>query len=125
MDENEYAHVQIFRYDPHTDSSPAFQEVRVPFQKYTTVLDVLCYIYEHVDSSLAFRESCLAGLCGLCAVRVNGKVCLACSTYMEKIMKIEPIPRYSVIRDLVVDYSQLKKTKRVNMHEKKNSSLTE
>jgi fumarate reductase iron-sulfur subunit len=111
MKKNEYAQVQIFRYDPCTHPSPVFQLLSVPFHKYNTVLDMLCYIREHMDSSLAFRESCKAGLCGLCAVRINGRVCLACSTYMDKTMKIEPIPTFTVIRDLVVDYSKLKKEK--------------
>ncbi|MBU7043805.1 MAG: 2Fe-2S iron-sulfur cluster binding domain-containing protein [Theionarchaea archaeon] len=105
MTEQKYAHVQVFRFNPEQDTSPVFQEVKVPFQEHSTVLDALRYIYDHLDSSLAFRESCLAGLCGLCAVRVNGTVCLACSTYMSESMKIEPLPHRKIIRDLVVDYS--------------------
>jgi len=108
MDSNGDAHLEVFRYNPEIDKFPVFQQITIPFHEHNTVLDALRYIYEHVDSSLAFRESCRAGLCGLCAVRVNGKVCLACSTYMCKTMTIEPVPKWKIIRDLVVDYSHQK-----------------
>ncbi|MBU7031282.1 MAG: 2Fe-2S iron-sulfur cluster binding domain-containing protein [Theionarchaea archaeon] len=108
MDTSEKAYLEIFRFNPELNLFPEFQRVTIPFQEHATVLEALRYIYEHVDPSLAFRESCKAGLCGLCAVQVNGKVCLACSTYMKKTMRIGPVPKFKVIRDLVVDYSHQK-----------------
>jgi succinate dehydrogenase/fumarate reductase iron-sulfur protein len=99
----ESAVVHVFRFNPQDDERPVFQEFKVPYDKKKTVLDALQYIYESVDSSLAFRESCQSGFCGLCGLCVNGKTCLACATYMTKRMKIEPLHGRTIIRDLVVD----------------------
>jgi fumarate reductase (CoM/CoB) subunit B len=68
------------------------------------VTDVLNYIYQNRDQSLAFRYSCRAGLCGVCLLKVNGKACLSCHRIAEKEMTIEPPSQYSVIKDLVVDF---------------------
>jgi fumarate reductase iron-sulfur subunit len=99
----ESAVVQVFRFNPQHDGKPVFQEFKVPYDEKKTVLDALRYIYENIDSSLAFRESCQSGVCGLCGLCVNGTACLACATYMTQKMKIEPLRGRTVIRDLVVD----------------------
>ncbi|MGE5576917.1 MAG: 2Fe-2S iron-sulfur cluster-binding protein [Syntrophothermus sp.] len=56
------------------------QAFQIPFAEGDTVLTALLYIYENLDSTLAFRHGCRAGRCGLCAVEVNGKPRLACKT---------------------------------------------
>lgn len=67
------------------------------------VMQVLHYIHENLDSSLAFRTNfCKRGSCGLCMVMVNKKAVKACSAPIEEYMLIEPITD-SVIKDLVVD----------------------
>ncbi len=83
-----------------------------------TVLDVLSYIKENIDETLAYRVMCRSSICGTCAVRVNEKHILACK---EKIISfgecvvIEPISNLSPIKDLVVEHnymeSNLKKGK--------------
>ena len=103
---SDFAIVKVFRFNPEHDKEPRFQQYKVPYDKQKTVIDALEYIYENLDSSLAFRESCKSGYCGICSLKVNGKACLACATYMLKEMKIEPILRDKVIRDLEVDFER-------------------
>jgi succinate dehydrogenase/fumarate reductase iron-sulfur protein len=96
--------VRIFRFDPGKDKKPRFQTFKgVPYAG-MRVTDVLNYIYQNLDQSLAFRYSCRAGLCGVCLLKVNGKACLSCHRIAEKEMTIEPPSRYVVIKDLVVDF---------------------
>lgn len=90
-----------------------------------TVLRALMQIKEEQDSTLAFTASCRMGLCGACAVRINGNAELACDIPVDTLMKryetnvlsIEPLGNFRVIRDLVVDwepkYARLKKVKPV------------
>ncbi|SNZ14403.1 succinate dehydrogenase/fumarate reductase iron-sulfur subunit [Hydrogenobacter hydrogenophilus] len=76
----------------------------------STLLDMLVKIKEELDQSLAFRSMCRAGICGTCAIKVNGRPVLACSTkvfvFGEEIT-VEPIDNVSVIKDLVVDHESL------------------
>ncbi len=70
-----------------------------------TLLELLYRLREDLDPSLAFRSMCRAGICGTCAVRLNGKPVLACSTWIrEGDILIEPLEGFPVIRDLVVDH---------------------
>jgi succinate dehydrogenase / fumarate reductase iron-sulfur subunit len=74
--------------------------------KDTTVLDALFQILETQDHSLAFRYSCRSAVCGSCAMFINGRYKLACSTLISEIGRdviIQPLPHMPVIRDLVVD----------------------
>lgn len=96
--------VKVFRYDPKRDKKPNFQVYKVPANETFSILDVLIYIYEHYDGSLAFRYSCKMGKCGSCTVLANKKPVCACRTLVEDGMIIEPLPNFPVIRDLVVDY---------------------
>ncbi len=70
-----------------------------------TLLELLYKVREELDPTLAFRSMCRAGICGTCAVKLNGKPVLACSTWVsgEEVI-VEPIDRFSVIKDLVVDH---------------------
>lgn len=86
------------------------EEFEVYMQERATVLDLLNYIKENYEPSLTFRSMCRAGVCGTCAVKVNGKVVLACSTKLEDFgesIEIEPLNGYKVLRDLVVDHEEL------------------
>ena len=93
---------KIFRYDPTTDDSHRYETFEVPCEKGMRVLDVLMYIQENFDTSLAFRYSCRRARCGSCAVVVNGKPEPACLGEAKKNMVIEPLPNLPIIRDLVV-----------------------
>jgi len=101
---NGLAEVELFRLDPARDDAPRYQNVRTPYEGFT-VLDVLRYIYENIDSTLAFRWACTAGCCRSCAVLVNGKPVLACMKSAERKMKIEPHPKFVILKDLVVDFN--------------------
>lgn len=103
MTEGELALVKIFRYDPEVDSGPRYDEYRVPYL-YRTVLDVLHDVYENHDSTIAFRWGCSKGRCRACVVSVNGQPALACMKLAEKEMKIEPHPKFKVIKDLMVEF---------------------
>ena len=96
--------VSVFRFRPGVDKQPRYQTYEVPFEEGRSVLNVLKYIYENQDSSLAFYNSCRIGKCTGCHVKVNGKTRLACTTVVgEEDLLLEPMPGYRVVRDLVVD----------------------
>ncbi len=106
MEKMETLKFRILRFDP-VGNVKFFQEYNVPYQKYMTILDALIYIKENLDHTLSFRYACQAGLCGSCGMVVNGKEVLACQTKVEevgnKMVTIEPLYNFPVIRDLVVD----------------------
>lgn len=82
------------------------QSFEVNAKKDMTVLDALNQIKDAKDSSLAFRSSCRMGICGSCGMMIDGKPRLACQTYLRdlgKIIKIEPLRHFPVVKDLVAD----------------------
>jgi len=87
---------------------------RVPINKGTTVLDALLYIKDDLDESLTFRHSCRMGICGSCAININGKPMLACYTQVMDLavdsLLLEPLSNMPVIRDLVVDIEKFYQT---------------
>ncbi len=95
--------LRILRFDPSNGRKPEFQEYTVPFRTGHTVMDGLVHIYQHMDSSLAFRASCQCGLCLACLVRIDGRNQCPCRTLLGGQMKLEPLKNKRVIRDLVVE----------------------
>jgi succinate dehydrogenase/fumarate reductase iron-sulfur protein len=95
--------VEILRFDPALDAEPAWRRFDVPEEDGNTVLGVLLYIREHLDSGLAFRFSCRDRACGLCAVEVDGRPAMACRTRAGDGMRVAPLRNLAVIRDLVID----------------------
>ena len=73
------------------------------------VLDGLIHIKNDMDNSLAFRRSCREGICGSCAMNINGKNTLACLTPMTEKVSIYPLPHMPVVKDLVCDMKQFYK----------------
>jgi fumarate reductase iron-sulfur subunit len=72
------------------------------------VLDVVTYIQRHLDPSLAYRFACRVGMCGSCAMTVNGKARWTCRTHVAKAaaddrLEIAPLANLPVIRDLATD----------------------
>lgn len=95
---------------------PLREEFDIDIEKDLTLLDIL-YKIKEMDPTLAFRSMCRAGICGTCAVKLNGKPVLACSTRispLEEEILVEPLDGFGVIKDLVVDhegmYSKLKRS---------------
>jgi succinate dehydrogenase iron-sulfur subunit len=88
--------------------SGSYQEFEVPRQPSQTVLDVVTYIQRSLDPTLAYRFSCRVGMCGSCAMTVNGVPRWTCRTHVDKVarddrLEIGPLKNLPVIRDLVTD----------------------
>ena len=69
------------------------------------VLDAILKIKNEIDSTLTFRRSCREGVCGSCAMNINGKNTLACTKAIDYpgTIKIFPLPHMAVVKDLVPD----------------------
>jgi len=94
--------VKVYRFDPSIDESPRYDTFEVPLNSRMSVMDVLDYIYENLDSSMAYysHSACHQGLCGRCVMLINGKASLACKTIVTENITVEPPPKFTVIRDL-------------------------
>jgi fumarate reductase iron-sulfur subunit len=85
-----------------------FQQFEVPRLESQTVLDVVTYIQRRLDPSLAYRFACRVGMCGSCAMTVNGKARWTCRTHIAKVaaedrLEIAPLANLPVVKDLVTD----------------------
>ena len=85
-----------------------FQSYEVPRSSFQTILDVVTYIQRQLDSSLSYRFSCRVGMCGTCAMTVNGVPRWTCRTQASVFDKseritIKPLENFPVVKDLVVD----------------------
>ncbi len=86
----------------------AFREYEVPRRSSQTVLDVVTYVQRQLDATLAYRYSCRVGMCGSCAMTVNGAPRWTCRTHVDKVargdrLEIAPLRNLPLIRDLVTD----------------------
>lgn len=84
------------------------ESFEVPLIDNQTILDLLTYIQREVDPSLSYRFACRVGMCGSCAMRVNGKPRWTCRTLVSKVvssgeLRLEPLSNLPVVKDLVVD----------------------
>ncbi|MFK7973989.1 MAG: succinate dehydrogenase iron-sulfur subunit [Rickettsiaceae bacterium] len=99
--------LRIYRYDPDSKENPRMDTYEIDLQKCgSMVLDALIKIKNELDSTLTFRRSCREGICGSCAMNIDGTNTLACTKSIEEIsgdIKIYPLPHMSVIKDLVPD----------------------
>jgi fumarate reductase iron-sulfur subunit len=89
-----------------------FASYEVPRQGSQTVLDVVTHIQRHLEPSLAYRFACRVGMCGSCAMTVNGKARWTCRTHVSKVvdahgrLEIAPLSNLPVVKDLVTDMSE-------------------
>ncbi|MGH8687995.1 MAG: succinate dehydrogenase/fumarate reductase iron-sulfur subunit [Burkholderiales bacterium] len=88
----------------------AFREYEVPRRESQTVLDVVTHIQRSIDATLAYRYACRVGMCGSCAMTVNGVPRWTCRTHVDKVasdgqLSVAPLRNLPVIRDLVADMS--------------------
>ncbi|KFG62169.1 succinate dehydrogenase [ubiquinone] iron-sulfur protein, partial [Toxoplasma gondii RUB] len=75
----------IYRYNPETDKRPYMQKFELDVSTCgPMILDALIAIKDRQDPSLVFRRSCREGICGSCAMNVDGKNCLACLTPIKR-----------------------------------------
>ena len=95
--------VTVSRFDPSVDEGPYLQTFEVPVIRGMSVLEVLDYIYENLDGSLAYYDhaACQQGICRRCTLSINGKVELMCQTLVEDDLTLEPPGKFTVVRDLV------------------------
>lgn len=102
---------KVFRFNPSIDISPRWKIYEVEVDRGSTVLDALLKIKEERDPSLTVRYSCRQAICGSCGMMINGKQRLACFTRVlelnTKVVVVEPLNNYPIIRDLVTDFSDL------------------
>jgi len=85
------------------------KEYNIPF-KSTTLLKALFHIKHQEDNTLTFSSSCRSGVCGTCAVRVNGKEVLACSYNFKEDDLVEPLAYHEIQRDLKVNKQKVRDT---------------
>ncbi len=93
------------RIERGADRVEAFE---VPAQDNQTVLDVVSWIQQNADPTLSYRFACRVGMCGSCAMMVNGVPRWTCRTHISKVLDgesvtIGPLRNLPVIKDLVVD----------------------
>jgi fumarate reductase iron-sulfur subunit len=92
--------------------SGRFQDFRVPRRANQTVLDVVTEIQREHDPTLAYRFACRVGMCGSCAMIVNGRPRWTCRTRVAEAatkdgrLKLEPLRNLNVVKDLAVDMSE-------------------
>jgi succinate dehydrogenase / fumarate reductase iron-sulfur subunit len=98
---------RIYRFDPQSGENPRMDSFELDIKSCgPMVLDALIQIKGVVDSSVTFRRSCREGICGSCAMNINGVNCLACTTSLkdlDTVIRIYPLPHMPVVKDLVPD----------------------
>ncbi len=85
-----------------------YQRFEVPREENQSVLDVVTYIQRHLEPTLAYRFACRVGMCGSCAMTVNGVARWTCRTHVARVarddrLQIGPLANLPVIRDLATD----------------------
>lgn len=95
--------VKVKRYDPSSGQNPYMQEYDVPLEDGMSIANVLRWITDNLDPTLAFYISCRIGKCKGCLVKVNGKGKYACTEPVAGNITLEPVNEKKVIRDLVCD----------------------
>ena len=98
---------KIYRWDPDTGENPRLDTYFVDLDKCgPMILDALIKIKNEIDPTLSFRRSCREGICGSCAMNIDGGNHLACIYGMDEIkgdVNIYPLPHMPVVKDLVPD----------------------
>ena len=98
---------EVYRWNPDSGENPRIDIFHIDLDSCgPMVLDAVLKIKNEIDTTLAFRRSCREGVCGSCAMNVNGKNILVCTTAIEDYegtIKIFPLPHMDVIKDLVAD----------------------
>ena len=99
--------INVYRWSGDENTPPQIDRFEIDVKKAgTMVLDILNQIKAELDPSLTFRKSCREGVCGSCAMNIDGVNTLACQKNIEEcsdLINIYPLPHMKVIKDLVVD----------------------
>jgi succinate dehydrogenase/fumarate reductase iron-sulfur protein len=110
VDTSSLVQYRVFRYDPFINAEPWVQLYFITLGAQSSMLlDNLFYLKNEKDESLAFRRSCREGICGSCAMNINGENALACLYIMKEHLnvlnnelRIFPLPHMPVVKDLIV-----------------------
>jgi len=125
---------QVYRWNPDSSDKPKYASYQVDINNCgPMMLDALFKIKDEQDQTLSFRRSCREGICGSCAMNIDGQNGLACLSKVNRdpshVAKIAPLPHMFVVRDLVVDmanfYAQYKSIKPYLMKKQKNADGAE
>ncbi len=102
--------IKVFRFNAETDYLPHYDTIDMEVDEQAVVLDVLNRIKWEHDGSFSYRRSCRHGICGSCAIKVNGRSTLACKERMVDMVELfgnelvfEPVSKKRVIKDMIVD----------------------
>ena len=98
---------KVYRWNPDDDRNPRLDTYQVDLETCgPMVLDALVKIKNEIDPTLTFRRSCREGICGSCAMNIDGTNTLACTQPITDIrgdVKVYPLPHMDVVKDLVPD----------------------
>jgi succinate dehydrogenase / fumarate reductase iron-sulfur subunit len=102
---------KVYRWDPEDDDNPRTDTYEIDLDDCgPMVLDALIKIKNDVDPTLTFRRSCREGVCGSCAMNVDGTNTLACTKFIDEVkgeVAVYPLPHLPVVKDLVADLTTL------------------
>src|SRR5260221_206937 len=100
---------RVYRWNPEDGANPRMDTYFVDRDDCAPmILDALIWIKNKIDPTLTFRRSCREGVCGSCAMNIDGTNTLACTKGMDEIkdtIKVYPLPHLAVVKDLVPDMS--------------------
>jgi len=101
---------KVFRFNSETDYLPVYKDYTLEVKPGEVMLDILNRIKWEHDGSFSYRRSCRHGICGSCAIKVNGKATLACKDRVSDLVEtfgedlvIEPQDTKRAIKDMVID----------------------
>jgi succinate dehydrogenase / fumarate reductase iron-sulfur subunit len=98
---------RVYRWNPDEPGNPVVDQYDVDLDSCgPMVLDAIIKIKDEIDPTLTFRRSCREGICGSCAMNIDGTNTLACTRPISDIrgdVKIYPLPHLPVVKDLVPD----------------------
>ena len=101
---------RVYRWNPDDGQNPRLDTYEVDLDDCgPMVLDALIKIKDEIDSTLTFRRSCREGVCGSCAMNIDGTNTLACTKFLSEVkgdIKVYPLPHMPVVKDLVPDLTQ-------------------
>ncbi len=101
---------KVYRWNPDDEANPRLDTFDIDLADCgPMVLDALIKIKNEVDSTLTFRRSCREGVCGSCAMNIDGTNTLACTKFISDVkgdVKVYPLPHLAVVKDLVPDLNQ-------------------
>jgi succinate dehydrogenase / fumarate reductase, iron-sulfur subunit len=107
---NNLREYRIYRWDPDGESNPRIDTYFVDCDDCgPMILDGIIWIKNKIDPTLTFRRSCREGICGSCAMNIDGTNTLACTLGMDEIdgpIRIYPLPHMPVVKDLVPDLTR-------------------